>query len=483
MIQLTARHVVIIGGGIAGLTAGYRLMQHHAAGGEDLICTVVERDCRFGGKIHTDRGEDFLLELGPDSIYTRKQGGVELISELGLDNDVVPVQSGGGTLIWNKGQLVPLPSGFGMGVPADLSAFAKTNLLTTEAKRRALEDLFMPVTPSTGDVSLGQFLRERLGDELVDMISSPLLAGIHAGDIDRMSLDATMPTLRRIYEEHGSLILGALAMIKNMPQPTGSPKPMFINLKYGLEQLVDRLVQLIENFATLLLETTVTRLERTDGGRYRVSLVGKDGNETYLTADAILLMTPANVSAELLQPCGIDTSALRSIRYTSTATISFGYEGDVGVTKLNSSGYLVPRTQGTPVTACTVVSKKWSHASKTGKTLLRCYVGHDGAEAIVDEDDETLVATIRQHLKDTLGITAEPNFIKIQRWYQAMPQYDVGHLEKVREIEASLEGVPGVAVAGAAYYGSGIPDCVRSASRAVENIEAYLKHYSVASKS
>jgi protoporphyrinogen/coproporphyrinogen III oxidase len=479
---MTARHVLIIGGGISGLTAAYRLMQQHQTNLDDLLCTVVEQDCRLGGKIHTERGEDFLLELGPDSIYTRKKGGVELVSELGLDEDVVPVESGGGTLIWSNGSLVPLPSGFGMGVPSDLNAFAKTSLLTPDAKRRALEDLLTPAEPMTGDVSLGEFLRERLGDELVDMISSPLLAGIHAGDLNLMSLDATMPALRRLYEEHGSLILGALAMMRNMPQPTGSAKPMFINLRDGLEQLVDRLVERIQDFATLSLETTVTRLEKSDTGGYHVSMVDRNGTEQRITADAVILTTPANVTAQLLGPCGVDTQAFQAIRYASTATISFGYHQDPGVSQLNSSGYLVPRNQGTPVTACTVVSKKWSHASKTGQTLLRCYVGHDGAEDIVDWDDESLVSAVRQHLTTTLGISAEPDFIRIERWYKAMPQYDVGHLEKLKQIEASLESAPGVTIAGAAYYGSGIPDCILSASRAVDIIEAYLKHTTVVAK-
>ncbi len=466
---LNQRHVVIVGGGITGLTAAFRLRKRN---NDDhlLKCTVIESDTRFGGKIATRRTNEYTLELGPDSIFTRKPAGIEFIRELGLEAQIVPVRPSSGTFVWHNNQLQPLPPGVATGLPSDLAAFAKTKLLTTQGKFRALVDLILPLEPLHGDIALGELLRKRLGDEVVNVMVSPLLAGIHAGDIDRLSLDAVMPMWRKLYEEHRSLILGTIAMKKKTqsapPAPTG---PVFINLKNGLEQLVDRLVQSIEGFADLHLNTSAVEIKKNTNGKYEITVL-RDGILSTIEADAMIITTPAFAAADLLTSLDISLDALRSIRYAHTATVSFGYQGTPPSYQMTGSGYLVPRNEGATITACTIVSTKWTNASQNGNLLVRCYVGRDGDEEAVDWTDERLIQATLSDLEKSIGLKERPNFIKIKRWKYSMPQYDVGHLDRIQLIEDALKDHPGIVLAGAAYRGIGIPDCIKDATRAVERI-------------
>lgn len=467
-------HVVILGGGITGLTTAYRLTQLQAETNLSIQITVCEKDARFGGNIHTERSDDYNLELGPDSIYTRKSGGVELIQELGLQDEVIPVTPSTGTLIWHNQHLQPLPAGFSIGVPSDLDAFVKTELLTLGGKRRALEDLLLPFEDFGGDTSLGEFMRSRLGDEVVDVITSPLLAGIHAGDINRMSLNATMPLLRTLVREHHSLILGAMSLAKRSvtkknPEPA---QPIFINLRHGLEQLVDTLVEKLQE-ANLQLRTSARKVHREPTGKYTVTVETETGQRK-LEADAVVVATPAFVAARLLSETTFDTRRLESLRSASTATVSFGYEQSPLPTGFTSSGFLVPRNEGVRITAATIVSNKWRHAAKSGKTLIRCYVGRDGDEEAVFWGDEPLLNAVEHDLQNSLRITTKPDFVKIKRWYQSMPQYDVGHLELMNDLERSLASFPGLILAGAAFRGVGIPDCISDATRAAQRITEFL---------
>lgn len=473
---MRARHVVILGGGITGLVAAYRLSQSRETTAGPIQCTIIEQDSRFGGKIHTERSDDYTLELGPDSIYTRKSGGTELIEELGLEDDIVAVSPGTQTLVWHDGRLQPLPAGFSIGVPSDLRGLVETPLLSLDGKRRALEDLLLPYEPLGNDVSLGQFLRSRLGDELVDIIASPLLAGIHAGDIDRMSLEATMPVLKKLHLEHRSLLLGAMTLVRQAPPSTtvSTPtKPVFINLRLGLQQLIETLVARLTGLVQLELNTRAVAIQKTQSGKYLIRVM-HNGVERPLEADAVIATTPAFVTADLVAHLPLNTNSLRALRYASTATVSFGYKRSPLPPDFSSSGFLIPRDEGTIITACTVVSNKWSHAARTGNTLIRCYVGRDGAEEALAWDDGMLVAEVAKDLRKSLGVDATADFVEVKRWPKSMPQYDVNHLNRVQEIEDDLASSPGLALAGAAYRGMGIPDCIHDATRAAKLIEQYL---------
>ena len=465
------RHVVIIGGGITGLVAAYRLRQMNHDN-HLLNCTLLEEDSRFGGKIDTRRTEDFTLELGPDSIYTRKPAGIEFIRELGLEEQIVPVSPSSGTFVWHNGHLQPLPPGVNTGVPSDMTAFAKTKLLSTQGKIRALADLILPLVPLEGDIAIGEFLRKRLGDEVVDVIASPLLAGIHAGDIDRLSLDATMPMWRKIYEDHRSLILGAMAMKKKAQSAPSAPSdPLFINLQNGLEQLVEHLIQAIKHDVDMHLNTSATKVTKNTDGTYEITMNHK-GTISTIKADAIIVATPSFAAADILSSLDLNLEPLRSIRYADTATVSFGYKGIPSSFQMAGSGYLVPRNEGTRITACTIVSNKWKNSSKNGNLLVRCYVGRDGDEEAVHWTDERLIETTQQDLKKSIDLYEKPYFIEIKRWQRSMPQYDAGHLERVQIMESELQKYPEIILAGAAYRGIGIPDCIKEATRAIDRIKS-----------
>ncbi|MHB1685534.1 MAG: protoporphyrinogen oxidase [Bacilli bacterium] len=477
---MSERHVVILGGGITGLTVAFRLLESSKKLSIPLRCTICEQDNRLGGKIQTHQSDEYTVEFGPDSIFTRKRGGVELIRTLDLESEKVPVRSGSSAYVLHKSRLRQLPPGMSYGVPTDLGAMAQTPLLSPLGKIRALADLFLPSADPGEDLSVGDFLRRRLGDELVDVIAAPLLAGIHAGDIDRLSLDATMPLLRSMSEQHRSLILGAMAQSQARSK-NGSkqdpPQPMFVTLRDGLESLVDRLAERLDGFAEVRLNTRATGVRHGVDGRYEVTVqsqVQSADQDEVLTADAVVVTIPAFAAATVLTSLNVDSGLLSSIRYVSTATVTLGYAGNVLPPEMTASGFVVPPGEKRVLTACTFVSNKWPHAVRNGHTLIRCYLGRDGDESSVHWSDEQMEEAVRGDLSQILGINAAPETVLISRWMDAMPQYDVGHLNRIKEIDRQVAGYPGLVLAGAAYRGVGIPDCVVDAARAAENVLAYL---------
>lgn len=471
-------NVVVVGGGITGLVTAYRLSQWQQDARKtghpiDIQCIVCEQEEYFGGKINTAQSDGLLIETGPDSIFTRNPAAVDLIRDLGLEGDIVHVAPVGGAMVWHDNRLQPLPLGFHTGVPSDIFALVSTELLSIAGKHRALEDLFKPGNSLEQDVSLGIFLRDRLGDELVDVIATPLLAGIHAGDIDNMSLDANMPILRKWYDTHQSLIAGALEYQHQFSDGRAVTKPTFISLRGGLIQLIESLVCKLQGSTDLRLMTRATSIHKTINGSYEVTVESK-GETSIVAADAVIITTPAHVASELLKNVEVPQDVLTKIRYVSTATVTFVYNDLPELAEIRTTGFLIPHVEGCSITACTIVSNKWPHVSPFGQVLLRCYVGRDGCEESALWSDEELIVAVREDVRKTLGITKEPNHILVKRWSQAMPQYDVGHKERVDTIDRELGKHPGLFVAGAAYRGVGIPDCVSDAGRMVDKLKNHF---------
>lgn len=496
--------IVIIGGGITGLSAAFALKRQADKDKRPIRCTVIEQDARLGGKIRTYREDGLVLEAGPDSILARKPAGVGLIRDLGVESEMVgtnPIAHK--TYILHNGRLERLPPGTNMGIPTQIAPFATTKLLSWSGKARAALDFVLPPVAAEGDMSLGAFLRRRVGNEVVDNIAEPLLAGIYAGSVDTLSLDATFPQFRHLERKHRSLVRGSIAQRKNAP-PTpaaNAGRSVFVTLRGGLQTVVERLYDCLHEWATIHTETTVTAIRKRDGGTaaqgvdsgradddgaagvttigssvgaYVIETQSPHGPETFI-ADAVIVTTPAPVAAQLLTPICGTARELGEIAYVSTATVILGYAADSIEVDLDASGFVIPRKEKRHITACTWVSSKWPHTASGGRVLIRCYVGRAGQQEELRLDDADMVKLVQEDLRDILGIEARPWFTRVTRWNNAMPQYLVGHVDRVVHVEAELSReTPGLFIAGAGYHGVGVPDCIADGSEAAQKVLRFL---------
>jgi len=456
--------VVIVGGGIAGLAAAYRLTQ--AAPGASI--TLVESESRLGGKIVTERVDGFVIEGGPDTFLAYKPRGVGLCRDLGLGDRLHGTNPAlRRTYIARGERLYDLPEGLTGLIPSRFGPMAKTALLSPLGKLRMGLDYVIPPRRAPEDESIASFVSRRLGQEVYDRLVEPLLSGIYAGDGEQLSLAATFPQLQQTERAHGGLIKGMLAARQNghRPTPSANGRSAFVTPTTGLAEIVEALeARLRAAGVRLRLGEHVKRVERAAGG-YGVTLA----NGAVLPAEAVILATPAFVTAELL--AGLDetaAAALRAIPYVSTATVSLAYPLADIPRPLDGYGYLIPRAENRPILACTWTSTKFPHRAPEGSGLIRAFVGRAGQADVLAGTDAAVVNLVRAELRRTLGITAAPMLQRVFRWPRAMPQYTLGHLDRVRVIEARLAALPGLVVAGNAYRGIGLPDCIASGEAAAE---------------
>jgi oxygen-dependent protoporphyrinogen oxidase len=447
--------VAIVGGGIAGLAAARRLEELRPDSG----LVLVEQQPGVGGKIVTERTGGFLIEAGPDSFLSRKERGPGLCEELGLGDELVGRRpESPRTYVRRHGALHPLPAGLTGMIPTDLDALADGTLLSPEGRERLAAEVDVPPAPPDGDESIASFVSRRLGREAYETLVEPLMTGIYAGDGDTLSLQATFPGLRALELEHGSLIRGLLAQ----PPPPHGGLPPFVSLRPGMDVLVAALVDRLERTA-FRTGTSATTVERCADG-YRVVL--DDGE--LLEADGVVVAVPAFAAAQLLAGLDGDLAAAHAeIPYASSALVSLGYRLEDVPHPLDGYGYIVPRAEGSDVIACTWTSSKWEGRAPEGSALIRVYAGRYGGRDVSAARDDELIALAKEEVR-LLGTTAEPQLTRVHRWPRSMPQYVLGHLDRVERIEAALAGLPGLAVAGAAYRGVGIPDCIRSGEEAAE---------------
>lgn len=458
-------HIAIIGGGIAGLATAYYLQKKREDTGAPLDYTLIEGDTRFGGKIITRTIEDFVIEGGPDSLVTTKPWGVNLCRELGLDGELIPTNDyKRGIFVLNKGKLTEFPGGFRLTVPTELIPFAFSSLISPLGKLRMGLDLFIHPRRETGDESLASFVRRRLGNEALDKIAGPMMAGIYMADPERMSLQSTFPQFLEMEQQHGSLIKAMQRAKKNRPAngaAKGQPPPMFLSLKGGLNDLVEALVGRLDG--QLCLGQRVVAIQSTHSG-FEIQL--DDNSHPPIIVDAVVLAVPAYTAAHLVEPFLPDLAQLLAkIRYVSTATISLGYRRADVIDQHNFEGFgfLIPKSERRKLAACTWTSTKFDGRAPDNDILLRAFVGGDSQEEVVNLPDHELLSLIKAEIADLMGVKAEPVVYQIFRWIKGNPQYDVGHLARVDQMNELARQVAGLYLTGSAYRGIGIPDCVKDA--------------------
>lgn len=469
------RRILIIGGGISGLSAAYYLQQQIAAQALDARYTVLEASGRWGGKVMTGQvdgfsGVPFLVEAGPDSFLIQKPWALQLARELGLSDRLLPTNDQmRQTYVLHRGRPVRLPDGLFMIVPTRFLPFALSPLISLPGKLRMALDLFIPPKRDDRDETLADFVRRRLGNEALDTIAEPLMSGIYSAEADKQSILATFPRFRQLEREHGSLIRGMLASRRQNAQGGADAKKSspFMSLAGGTQELIDALVPRLTG--DLRLDTAVGSIEPQSGGY----LVTTSAGET-LHADAVILTAPAYVSAKLVRafaPSAADK--LASIRYVTTGTISLAYRTSDIARPLGGFGLVVPKGEKRPINAITISSSKFAHRGPDGYALLRVFFGGSRTPQTLALDDSQLLDVVRRELQSILGIEAAPLFHRIYRWPQGNPQYDVDHLDRVAAIEAELPS--GLYVTGSAYRGVGLPDCVHQSQQTAGKVINRLK--------
>ncbi len=456
--------VVIVGGGMAGLAAAYEM----ARGG--VAFTLIESGSRAGGVVLSEQVDGFTIDAGPDSLLVQKPDGIRLADDVGLGDRLVPTLPPRIAYIQRAGRLHPLPASSVLGVPTAIAPFLRTSLFSWPGKLRMGAELFVPRGADPADESIGQFMTRRFGREATRYLAEPLLAGIHAGDVDRLSLRALFPRFIEAEREHGSLLRAFRR--ERQTRESGSPNEgAFRSLPGGLTELVTAVVRALPAGA-VRLHTPASRMWPDGSGGYRI----ETDTGRVLSARAVILATPAFVTARLLQP--LDEALARhcdAIEYASTATVAMAFNRAAVRHPLNGSGFVVPRHEGTGILAASWLSSKWPHRAPEGCVLLRAFAGGARDPGAVDRSDAELVRLALGAMTPLLGIDGAPLFSRVYRWARASAQHNVGHLERVQLIDRALTAHPGLFVTGSGFRGVGIPDCVADGRATARQAAAWVR--------
>ena len=452
------RHVAIIGGGVSGLATAHFVARSATPG---LTVTLIEGAPTLGGKVVTRTLAGVPVDTGPDAFLARAPELAALVADLGLADRVRgPLASG--AYIWSRNHLRPLPPGAMFGIPEKLWPLLKSGLLSPWGVLRAAGDFVLPQTKTGADPSVAELTRPRFGAEVFDRMIQPLLGGVHAGDANLLSAKSTVPEIAGLATKNRSLYLGIRSWRKKMaaanPNPGAKPKPPLVTIDGGLGQLIKSMAMQLGD-TNVRTATTVTAVARTSAG-YELAL--SDG--TQLLADEVVLATPAYRTADLI--AGFVPSAaelLRGIAYVDVASVTMAFDKSAVGELPNGTGFLMPPAEHEFIVGVSWLSAKWAHVADDTHQVFRVLVGRSGDSRWVDMTDEQIVATVRADLERIQGITAEPRELVVQRWPQGMPQYTVGHSDRLAALDAALLDTPGLHLTGAAYRGVGLAGCVAQA--------------------
>ncbi len=447
--------LAVVGAGVAGLAAAYE------AGRQQLETVVFEASDRVGGRIQASPFAGHLIDEAADAFLARVPWAIELCDELGLTPRLTE-PAARSAFVWSRGELRRLPPSQLLGVPTDLDELAASGIVSEEGIARAQKDLLREGPAPVGDPSIGELLRDRLGDEVVDRLIGPLVGGINAGDVDRLSLRGCAAQIAGAADAGGSLIRAAAAIRARAAGNVDSP--VFHAPLGGMTELVDTLAEALGPGVDLRTDAAVTAL-RPAAGRW---LVG-DEPEPF---DHVVVTTPSPVAAQLLAASATAAATLAAIDYASVTMVTLAFDRSALDHELDGSGFLVPAVEQRFVTACSFASSKWDHIGSPDTVILRVSAGRDGDEVGATElGDDVLLDRMLSDLDDFVGVSAPPTEVRISRWSESLPQYRPGHLDRIDDLDAALaDDLPGVAAAGAALRGLGVPACIQQGRTAVRSL-------------
>lgn len=458
------KSIAIIGAGITGLSSAYFIKKQRP----DIDVTIYEASNRAGGKIQTYRTEGYTIELGPESYLGRKQIMTDIAKEIGLENDLITNQTGQ-SFIYAKNKLFPIPGGSILGVPTDIKPFLKTKLISPTGKLTAGLDLFKKSIEMNHDISVGSFFRQRLGDEVLENLIEPLMGGIYGTNIDDLSLMSTFPEFKQREEQFGSLIKG-MRYEKEQRQKQrqlypGAPKGQFKQFRQGLSSFIEALTKYVLNLGVKIEFNTPIQDIIVAQKSYEIVT-----SETKTEYDGVLVTTPHQT---FMQWFGNDPSFdyFNTMNSTTVATVVLAFDEENIENTYDGTGFVIARTSKTSITACTWTSKKWPFTTPEGKVLIRAYVGKPDDTVVDDHTDEEIVNIVKKDLSQMMTFKGAPDFSIVNRLPKSMPQYHVGHIDRIKEVQTHIKtSYPRLRITGASFEAVGLPDCIQQGKNAVEEL-------------
>ncbi|MCA8997289.1 MAG: protoporphyrinogen oxidase [Planctomycetaceae bacterium] len=470
----SAASIAVIGGGITGLASAHRLMELSQHDGRSVSIQLLEASGRLGGVFGTERIGEYLIERGADSFITNKPGAIQLCERLGLSEQIISTnEKYRRSLILHHGKPVPTPAGFNLLAPSQIWPMVTTPLLSWRGKLRVAKEYFLPANAPPGDESLADFVRRRFGQEALDRIVQPMVGGIYTSDPEKLSLRATLPRFPEMERDHGSVIRGLRRSAANASESaSGARYGLFASLRDGMSTLLDALGKQIQKSHQLELGQRVDSVHQLADGTWTIQL--SDGTPRPGFA-AVILALPTYRAASLLEPVSTElATSLNQIEYASSAIVVTGHSLADIEHPLDAFGLVIPHCEGRRILATSFLSRKLDGRAPMGKVILRTFVGGAMQPEEYEHSDGEVIETVLAELHSIFGVKGEPDFAVVARYPQGMPQYTIGHLDRVAEIQRLAKSFPTLALAGNGYRGVGLPDCIQSGETAAEKIWATL---------